>query len=89
MRKDHKRMCFFLDMNAPDLTDVFPIKDQKSLMMFLSNFDGDFQRRKTAFEAMLYEVATKEDPTSNFSTTLMNTLFSRSYLREYKWPTTA
>ena len=89
MKKDHKRMCFYMDMDSPDISEFFPVTCQKRLLLFLSNYDGEFSRRKIAFEAMLYELATKDDPNNSFSTSLMNVLFSRAYLREYKWPTSA
>ena len=82
-------MCFYMDMNGVDTSQFFPVTDQKRLLLFLSNYDGDFWRRKVAFEAMLYELATSSNDVNieSFPTSLMNALFSRSYLKDYKWPT--
>ena len=81
-------MCYYMDMYGVDMADFFPIETQNRLLLFLSNFDGEFWRRKVAFEAMLYELATTEESNNKcFATTLMNALFKRVYLKDYKWPT--
>ena len=87
MQADHKRICCELDINTIDITNIFPIDKQETLVMFMSNWDGEFWRRKTAFEAMLYEIATTDSDVKCFATKLMNKLFTRTYIKNYKWPT--
>lgn len=73
-------------MLGADVMDIFPIKKMDDLLIFMSNIDGDFKRRKIAFEHMLYQLATKNADQSNFGTILMHALFERKFLIGLKWP---
>ena len=86
MKNNYKRICAKMDMTGMDILEVFPIQDQETLLKFMSNWDGDFLRRKESFEAMLYEIATTSSEQKCFATRLLKTLFAREYLRDYKWP---
>ena len=87
MQRDHKRICGELEINGGfDTQQVFPVSKQESLVMFMSNWDGEFWRRKTAFEAMLYELATTQTDQKCFASRLMAKLFARTYIKNYRWP---
>ena len=75
-----------MDVSGVDVTKIFPIPDQSTLLTFMSNWDGDFPRRKESFEAMLYELATTNSDQNCFATRLLKHLFAREYLRDYRWP---
>ena len=86
LKNNYKRLSAHIDMAGMDILNIFPIQDHETLLKSMSNWDGDFLRRKESFEAMLYEVATTNTEQNCFATRLLKTLFAREYLRDYRWP---
>ena len=64
----------------------FPIQNDDSMQRFLEN-DSTLKTRQEDFQYLLFTVITEGDITQRqFSDTLVNTLFTRDYLKRYRWP---
>ena len=87
MEKELQRLAFDIDMNRPDITDFFPIKDNGSIREFLSNEDGNFKERRKQFEFLLYDVSSKQKThQKQFGEALKKLLFTRDYVSSHRWP---
>ena len=84
-----KRISFEADMNRVEIYDHFPLKDSQALSQFMSNDDGTFKEKRTQFEFMLYNAATKHrSHQRQFGESLKTILFSREYVSTHRWPST-
>ena len=73
-------------MSGPDISNIFPVNDMEKLSNFMSNCDGEFHRRKLAFEMMLHQLATTKADQKNFANLFIHALFDRKWLMDVKWP---
>lgn len=68
------------------MREYFPVKEQADLERFLEK-NEDFCNRKRDFESLLYTVITSEDITQRqFQDVLQTTIFTREYLKNFRWP---
>ena len=76
------------EMDYLDMQPYFPCSNNKTLNDFLSNTDGQYDRRRKSFEFMLYGVVTTTTNKRLFEEALMSCLFTRNYVNTHKWPCT-
>ena len=74
-------------MDPLDKSQYFPIPDEATMKKFL-NQDEHLEERKRNFEGLLFSIVSDEALTARqFSDALVSTIFSREYLRDFRWPT--
>ena len=82
-----KRLTCSSDMESVDLQPFFPCSDNETLLHFMSNKDGQYEKRRKAFESLLYSIVTSNTSKKRlFSDALFHNLFSRSCILQHLWP---
>ena len=75
------------DMESVDLQPFFPCEDNQTIMQFMTNSDGCYEKRRKAFESFLYSIATSNKSKKRlFSNALFHSLFVRNYILNHLWP---
>lgn len=68
------------------MKNFFPIDDDSMMKKFIKD-DADFGNRKRDFQALLYMILTDADLTQRqFQDALQTTIFTRNYLKNFRWP---
>ena len=82
-----KRLACNADMESVDLQPYFPCQDNETLLRFLSNNDGQYEKRRKALDSFLYSIVTSNNSKKRlFSDALFHSLFSREYILNHLWP---
>ena len=83
-----KKVACNSDMESVDLQPFFPCTSNQTLLTFMSNSDGQYERRRKALESLLYSIATSNNSSKrSFSDALFHSLFARNYILQHQWPT--
>ena len=80
------RLTVEKDMDYVDMQKYFPCSSKNTLLAFMSNEDGEYEKRRKSFENMLYCSITNPSNKRLFSDTMMSCLFTRSFVNQHKWP---
>ena len=82
-----KRLACNTDMESVDLQPFFPCSSNETILEFMSNRDGNYEKRRKAFESFLYSIATSNNSKKRlFSDALFHSLFARNYILSHVWP---
>ena len=81
-----KRLACSSDMDTVDLQPYFPCQDNETLLQFMSNNDGQYEKRRKALDGFLYSIVTSNNSKKRlFSDALFHSLFSRDYILSHIW----
>lgn len=69
-----------------DILHFFPITSNTLLLEFMSRADGMFLDRKLQFEYYMTSCATQDKDMDSFVCNVIANVFSRAYIKDYKWP---
>ena len=87
IEEELKRMSFDIDMNRVEIYEYFPVPNNEVLEAFLSNTDGTFPEKRSQFEFLLYNTASKhKGHQRQFGEAMKNLLFTRAYVSTHRWP---
>lgn len=86
--KRQKKLDELSVVKRVNLAPYFPISSLSVLFDFLSNKDGLFKERKEEFECYLNSCALTVPDMDTFSAHLLKILFTKSFIRDHRWPTT-
>ena len=79
-----RKQSFQKDMNAPDIGDFFPVENPSQLELFMDRSNPLWDARREEFHNLLYTCLTNQK--NIFSKGLIQTLFTRQYIRTVQWP---
>ena len=86
MEKTLENISFHVAMDTESIDHIFPINDTEAVDQFMSNGDGRFARRKRELEKLIFSVWSPNITKRQFSDSLINVLFTRSYIASHRWP---
>lgn len=83
-----KKLNMHVKVTTIDLTETFPIRNQEQIVKFMKE-DDMLKDRKLEFYAMIYNICTLNGNLTHrqFGDAVVEVIFSRDYLKEYRWPT--
>lgn len=84
IKEELKQFTFYIRMNSVDVSDFFPLKNDKDLALFLDKSHEDWERRRRGFHHLLFTTVTKNK--RRFSTALLHTVFTRDFISNHTWP---
>ena len=81
------RLACNSDMDSVDLQPFFPVTDNETILRFMSDSDGQYEKRRKAFESFLYSIVSS-NPTNKrlFSDALFHNVFARNYIVRHLRP---
>ena len=83
-REDNHKMSSYLEAKIPEMGKKIPLPDMATLNRFVDDSDGVYALRRAELYSFLYSCRTSKKKL--FGTSLMKTLFSENFLRNYSWP---
>ena len=82
-----KKLACENELDSVDLQPFFPCNDSDTLLRFMSNNDGNYEKRRKSFESFLYSIVTSNNTKKRlFSDALFHNLFSRNFILNNLWP---
>ena len=82
-----RRLACNADMESVDLQLFFPCSDNDTILRFMNNADGQYEKRRKALDGFLYSIVTSNNSKKRlFSDALFHSLFSREYILNHLWP---
>lgn len=84
LKEDMRLYNYHMKMETVDISETFPLKDLESLEKFMDRTDEEWPRKRKAFHHLLF--TTISDKQNRFAGALLQTLFSRDFVSNHKWP---
>lgn len=84
-KEENRKMSSYLQARITNLSQYFPLKDSATLELFLDESDGLFPLRRAEFYNWLLPCVT--DKKNRFGTAILNTFFTKEFVKTHTWPT--
>ena len=84
VKGDMRQYIFHMKMGVTDVSEFFPIKSDSSLKRFMDRENPDWEARKHGFYHLLFTAITKAK--KKFAKAILNTVFTRQYIIDHRWP---
>lgn len=83
IKSDMRQFTFHMRMDSVDLSEYFPLRNDKDLDRFMNREDEEWPLRRRGFYHLLFNTVTKQK--NRFASALLHTLFSRDFIANHRW----